>query len=60
MDWLKIPLPRCIPVSTCRWCDEWVQVAQFGSEVALFTNRKEFVLNYDLEYNDTLEFKIQA
>jgi hypothetical protein len=23
-DWIKIPLPCCVAISTRRWCDEWV------------------------------------
>jgi hypothetical protein len=34
-EWIKIPLPRCVVVSACRWCDEWEQVTYFGELMLL-------------------------
>ena len=59
-DWIRIPLPRVVPVSACRWCDEWVQVDWFNGQVALRKNWPELVYKYDLQHADVLEFKLQA
>ena len=37
-EWLKIPMSRVVPVSACRWRDEWVQVAYFGGQMVLQRN----------------------
>jgi hypothetical protein len=29
-DWIKIPLPHNVPLSSCRFCEEWVQVTYHG------------------------------
>ena len=47
-------------MSACQWCDEWVHVAKFGSEVVLASDWKDVVLKYDLKYNDNVVFKFDG
>jgi hypothetical protein len=47
-------------VSTCHFCDEWVQVAYHGNQMAFARNWPEIIHIYDLHYNDIVKFKIQA
>ena len=60
LDWIKIPLPRSVALSACRFCDEWVQVTHFCGEVVFGRNWPQTVRNYDLHIGDVVEFKIQA
>ena len=34
-EWLKIPLPRCMPLMACHHCDEWMKVTTHGDEMVL-------------------------
>jgi hypothetical protein len=50
-----------VGISVYRFCGKWVHVTTYQSDQMVFTwNCSEIVPRYDLEYNDTLEFKIQA
>ena len=59
-DWIRIPLPRVVPVSDCRWCDEWVQVDWFKGQVVFKKNWSELVNKYDLVHDYVVELKLQA
>jgi hypothetical protein len=37
-EWIKIPLPRSVALSSYRFCDEWVQVAYHGGQVVFGRN----------------------
>ena len=60
LEWIKIPLPRSMAMSACRFCDEWVQVTHFGSHVVFGRTWPQTVIKYDLHIDDVVEFKLQA
>jgi hypothetical protein len=37
-EWINILLPRSVPLSACRFCDEWVQVSYYGGQVVFGRN----------------------
>ena len=57
-EWFQIPLPRCLPISACHYCDEWVQVSMHGEEMVLGHNWPEVVRKYELEEADAIVFKL--
>jgi hypothetical protein len=59
-EWIKIPLPRSVPLSAYRFCDEWVQVTYHGGQVVFARNWVQTVNKYDLHHGEVMEFKLQA
>jgi hypothetical protein len=47
-EWINILLPRSVPLSACRFCDEWVQVSYYGGQVVFGRNWPQTVYKYDL------------
>ena len=60
--WLAIPLPRCIPIGACKFCDEHVQVSYYKNtdEIVLGRHWPEVVYRYDLKQDDVVVFKLTA
>ena len=61
-EWLTIPLPRCIPIGACKFCDEHVQVSYYKNtdEIVLGRNCPEVVYRYDLKQDDVVVFTLTA
>jgi hypothetical protein len=59
-EWIKIPLPRSVPLSACRFCYEWVQVTHHGGHVVFGQNWAQVVYKYDLHIGDIAVVKLQA
>jgi hypothetical protein len=59
-EWIKISLPRSVPLSACRFCDEWVQVTHLAGQVVFNQNWAQVVYKYDLHIGDVVVFKLQA
>ena len=60
--WLATPLPRCIPIGACKFCDEHVQVSYYKNtdEIVLGRHLPEVVYHYDLKQDDGVVFKFTA
>ena len=61
-EWLMIPLPRCIAIGACKYCDEHVQLQYFKNtdEIVIGRNWPDVVYKYSLEVDDVLVFKLTA
>ena len=55
-----IPLPRCIPIDACKFCDEHVQVSYYKNtdEIVLGRHWPEVVCRYDLKQDDVVVFNL--
>jgi hypothetical protein len=47
-------------LSTCRFCDEWVQVTHHGGHVVFGRKWAQVVYKYDLNIGDVVVFKLEA
>jgi hypothetical protein len=45
-EWVNIPLPRNVTLSSCHFCDEWVQVTNYGGQMVFSRNRPQTVYKY--------------
>ena len=60
--WLAIPLPRCIPIGACKFCDKHVQLSYYKDidEIVLGRHWPEVVNRYDMQQDDIVVFKLTA